>query len=80
MLGGAEAEDPVIDTAATIQQSMATAVDTVGAAGWLALGGLLLISTGVLALRQRRFRPRPADLWWKESVPPGMWVKPCRVP
>jgi len=54
VLGGAEAEDPVIDTAATIQQSMATAVDTVGAIGWLALGGLLLLGTGVLAVRQRR--------------------------
>lgn len=54
VLGGVEAKDPVIDTAATIQQSMASAVDTVGAAGWLALGGLLLISTGLLVVRQRR--------------------------
>ncbi len=44
----------MIDTAATIQQSMATAVDTVGAAGWLALAGLLLMGTGVLVVRLRR--------------------------
>jgi len=49
----------VIDTAATIQQSMAAAVDTVGATGWLALGGLLLMSTGVLMVRQRRSARAP---------------------
>ena len=54
VLGGAEADDPVIDTAATIQQSMATAVDTVGATGWLLLAGLLLMATGMLVVRQRR--------------------------
>ncbi|MEO5853149.1 MAG: cytochrome c biogenesis CcdA family protein [Nocardioides sp.] len=54
VLGGGEAEDPVIDTAATIQQSMVRVVDTVGPAGWLALGGLLLMVTGVLVLGQRR--------------------------
>jgi len=59
LLGGAEAEDPVIDTAATNQQSMASAVDTVGAAGWLALGGLLPISTGLLVVRQRRSARAP---------------------
>lgn len=49
----------MIDTAATMQQSMANAVDTVGATGWLALGGLLLISTGALVLRQRRSARAP---------------------
>lgn len=57
VLGGAETEDPVIDTAATIQQSIATAVDAVGATGWLVLAGLLLMGTGVLVIRQRRSAP-----------------------
>lgn len=60
VLGGAKAQDPVIDAASTLQQSMARAVETVGAEGWLALAGLLLLGTGAFVLRQRR-SARQAD-------------------
>ncbi len=54
VLGGGETADPVIDTAAAIQQWLANAVDAIGPSGWLALGLLLLLSIWALGIRQRR--------------------------
>ncbi len=52
VLSGASAEDPVIDTAAAIQQWLASAVAAPGALGWLT-AGLVLVALVVLGSRRR---------------------------
>ena len=55
VLGGGDPDDPVIDAAARLQQELAGLVDSIGALGWLAAGGLLLL---VLLLSRPRARGR----------------------
>ncbi len=51
VLGGDDPDDPVIESAARLQQQLAGLVDTVGPLGWLTAGSVLLLS--VLAMRRR---------------------------
>ncbi len=56
VLGGGDAADPVIDTAATLQQELAGLVDAIGPVGWLAAGLALLGSVLLVSHRSRRRR------------------------
>ena len=43
MLGGSDADDPVIMAAADVQRGLATAVQSLGIGGWLLVGAALTL-------------------------------------
>jgi len=54
VLGGADASDPVIETAATLQQDLAGLVDAPGPVGWLVAGLVLLAAALAVCQRSRQ--------------------------
>ena len=55
VLGGADADDPVIMAAADVQRALVTAVRFLGVGGWLLVGAaLVLAGLAASGLRRRR--------------------------
>ena len=61
VLGGADASDPVIEMAATLQQELAGLVDAPGPVGWL-VAGLVLLAAALAVWQRSRQVAKPTTL------------------
>lgn len=60
VLDGAEASDPIVDRAISLQHNAANLVQSIGSTGWLVAGSALVVLAAVLARLQSRKGP-PVD-------------------